>query len=230
MLYSNSQILNFFQKPDEIVQYAKSLDYYKDPKGKWPGERSKCLSEINYNFFNITCRKILSSVFPMDFYDISFKAHIHFQVIHPEQSGSPGWIHQDIYSDFSSIIYLSHHENCGTNFFTAKNELLKFSGEEGRCPSDTYNKIKEDYYVNNKPFDKKYFQALEKNNSNFVKTGGFNSIYNSLITFDGHTDHNANLDQHFNSNGPRITLISFFTNIISKGRTLKYPGSELDLI
>ena len=230
MLYPNSQVLNFFQKPDEIVQYAKSLEYHRDPEGKWPGGRSKCLSEINYNFYNITCRKVLSTVFPMDFYDIVFKAYSYFQIVPPEQSGNAGWIHQDIYSDFSSIIYLSHHENCGTNFYTAKNELLKFSGEEGICPSDTYIKIKEDYYLNNKPFDQKYAQALEKNNSNFVKTGGFSSIYNSLITFDGHTDHNANLDKHFNSNEPRLTLIIFFTNIISKGRTLKYPGSELNLI
>ena len=38
---------DFFDNPDEIREYALSLDYKSDENGHWPGVRTRPLHEIN---------------------------------------------------------------------------------------------------------------------------------------------------------------------------------------
>ena len=54
MLYPITCVDNFFDTPDDIKNYAKTLDYNYSKEGKWPGERSNHLHEINFNFYKIS--------------------------------------------------------------------------------------------------------------------------------------------------------------------------------
>ena len=225
MLIPSLQINNFFKDPDQVVQYANSLEYKIDSEGRWPGVRAQPLSDIRYDFFNMTCRKILSVLYPMNYVNMRFDALQQFQVISPDQADGEGWIHQDIYSEFTAIIYLSPHKNCGTNLYVPKNEMFRLCGEPGTHASHLMD-IKADYYKNEKPRDNKYYEALKQNNHNFTKTASFNSIYNSMVIFDGHTAHNANAYKEDNCNDPRMTLITFFTKLTST-ETIKYSGGEM---
>ena len=226
MLYPNLQVHNVFRQPDQVVEYAKSLEYIQDPEGRWPGKRSKFVHVLNYDLFNMVCKRTLAVLYPMNYHHMRFKAHSQFQTIPAAHAGGEGWIHQDIYSQITCIIYLSHHDNCGTNLYIPENEVMRPTFEKNNSESFDVNKIKETHYLQNKPFDDTYYKALKINNSNYIKTTSFNSIYNSMVVFDGHTHHNANGFVDSNCPGDRLTLVTFFDDITSS-ETLKYSGSEL---
>ena len=47
MLYPVTILDNFFEEPDKIVDLALNTEYSEITDGRWPGVRSKNLSEIN---------------------------------------------------------------------------------------------------------------------------------------------------------------------------------------
>ena len=220
MLYPTIQTQNFFKNPDEIVEYSKTLPYAYDSEGRWPGKRSIYLHQTNNSFFGYITRKIVSLIYPMTYHNIYWNAESTFQSIPANENTGDGWIHQDIYAEFTAIIYLSKHNKCGTSIYKKNNETY-FHDEKNI-------EIKKDYYINKKPFDEAYYKALKENNSNFIKTVEFNSIYNSCIIFDGHNYHSADHYYDNKCNENRLTLITFFKSLSGKG--LKYSGSELNRI
>ncbi len=62
-IFPITSINNFFNDPDEVVRFAKSLKYRKPKEGIYPGVRTKNLHDIDYAFFNKTIRSILSIYF-----------------------------------------------------------------------------------------------------------------------------------------------------------------------
>lgn len=220
MLYPTIQVQNFFKNPDEIVEYSKQLKFDYDSEGRWPGKRSDYLHKLNNPFFGYLTRKIVSLIYPMTYHDISWTADSTFQSIPANENTGEGWIHQDIYAEFTAIIYLSKHNRCGTSIYKKNNEYI--FNDDGAID------IKKYYYLNKKPFDEAYYKALKENNSNFTKISEFNSCYNSCIIFDGHNYHGA--DQYYDDNckEERLTLITFFKEL--SGKNLKYSGGELNRI
>jgi hypothetical protein len=220
MLYPTVQVQNFFKNPDEIVKYSKTLPYAYDSEGRWPGLRTPFIHGFNHSFFGYITRKIMSILYPMTYHKINWTAETAFQSIPANINTGEGWVHQDIYAEFTAIIYLSKHDKCGTSIYKKNNETY-FHDEKNI-------EIKKDYYMNNKPFDDFYYKTLKDNNSNFTKISEFNSIYNSCLIFDGHNYHGA--DQYYDENfkEDRLTLITFFKTLSGDG--LKYSGSELNRI
>ena len=53
---------DFFDNPDEIREYALSLDYKSDENGHWPGVRTRPLHEINPKL----ATEVLVKVFSID--------------------------------------------------------------------------------------------------------------------------------------------------------------------
>ena len=225
MQYPNIQVPNFFSQPDRVVDYAKTLEYHTDDTGQWPGKRSPALHTVDYTLYTLAARKVLAALYPMNYHNINWEGFGYFQRFPKGQAHGEGWIHQDISSQFTAIVYLSHHNNCGTNLYIPKDELkvpLYYEGSQ----SHAANEIKKEYYSKNKPLNKKYFDALKINNSNFTKTVGFNSVYNSLVVFDGHTWHNANSFSGPDCKEERLFMVLFFQEITST-KTMKYSGVEL---
>jgi hypothetical protein len=51
---------NFFKNPDFVRKWALSLDFKSDINGRWPGERSQLIGDIDLNLNNLIISKIFS--------------------------------------------------------------------------------------------------------------------------------------------------------------------------
>ena len=108
---------NFFENPDKIVRYAKSLPKHPDPAARWPGKRTKELWEINKELNDSIVLKVLICYYDLTYQDISWSnSSLQFQEI-PRMSKNKndvinkGWIHSDQGPDttheLAGIIYLT---------------------------------------------------------------------------------------------------------------------------
>ena len=212
MNYPTIQVVNFFENPDYILNYAESLEYEKTDGG-YPGKRTKPLHEIDRGLFTDINSKIIRTLYPdWDTCDrIEYVAKTMFHKItyddvkyHLENKEYPGkgWIHNDNESKLTSIIYLSSDKDNGTEIYSKKNGFTTV-----RCDAS----IKKDYYTNNKVDLNYYLSKLNENINQHNVECVFNSSYNKMIAFDGSNPHGA--FYNLKPGDERITLISFFTHI-----------------
>lgn len=212
MIYPTIILDNFFNDPLKVVNYANSLEYYQDSEGRWPGKKTKEIHEINKVFFEQFGAKVLSILYPT-ITDKGFNCSLCFQKISKEYVHK-GWVHQDMaIADFTAIVYLSQHTECGTSLFDSKN-LTSVKGLNGEKKIDMYL---------TKNF-KKGTQYLNENNDQFIETVKINSKFNRLIMFDAAQYHAAQKFIENNIEEDRLTLIGFFNNINFPG--IKFNGIE----
>jgi len=217
MIFPSVCMDGFFNNPEEIIDYANTLEYL--PDGYSPGFRSKPLHELNFNFFNNICIKQLAVLFPNNVDDLSFQARCRFQKV-PANYKFTDWIHTDDTSVLTTIIYLTNECNAGTSIY--KKNLFK---------NEISTDIKYDYYkqmTNNKLPENK-MKELEKIHKEHVKsyeeTISFKGIYNRFIAFDASSYHSAQ-SYMANNEKDRLTLITFFDYINNKNLNLKFSISE----
>lgn len=209
MIYPTIILDNFFQEPEKVIKFANSLKYIEDESGKYPGVRSELLHLNNRFFFEKVGKKILKIIYP-SIKQITYNCILSFQKISKEYINK-GWIHTDEQEDFTAIIYLSKHKNCGTSIFDSK-EL-----------NVNYNILsKKEMYMNKKFKDN--LKHLDVNNNQFEETINIKSKFNRLIIFDGGQYHAAQKFIEDGVNEDRLTLIGFFSDIHFQG--IKYPGVE----
>jgi len=198
---------NFFSNPDKIKEWGLSLEKQTDEDGKWPGTRTKSLSEIDSEFSNELILKVISSYIDLKYNNISWGESVTcFQEITPyeEEIKNTGWIHQDTGMQLAFIIYLTPEAdtNSGTSLFNLKitNSIVRthylkerlFKGEE----------INENEYKNG---------ILEHENL-FIEKTKFSNVYNRMIAYDGLEFHRAN---SFTTNAnKRLTLVGFVKDIV----------------
>jgi hypothetical protein len=210
MIYPTVCLDNFFNDPLKVLEFSNSLQFYKDEEGKWPGERSKPLHEIDPLFFNNYGLKVMSILYP-NIKNISFNCILYFQKI-PKEYINEGWVHKDEDIDFTSIVYLSKHKNCGTSIFNSKKiNSIPINNNEKK---DMY--LKKDF-VNT-------MDHLKNNNDQFEETINIKSKFNRFIMFDAAQFHAAQKFTENNVAEDRLTLIGFFNNIYFPG--IKYNGIE----
>lgn len=210
MIYPTIILDNFFNDPLKIVHFAKSLEYYQDTEGRWPGERTKQIYELNKYFFENYGSKILSVLYPT-IRQKNFYCSLYFQKISKEYVNK-GWIHQDSDSDFTTIVYLSQHKECGTSLFDSKNVSCEIINTEN----------KKNMYLN-KNFEEQE-KYLDENNNQFIETVKINSKFNRLLMFDSAQFHSAQKFIENNIEEDRLILIGFFSNIHFQG--IKFNGIE----
>jgi hypothetical protein len=201
---------NFFNDTNKVLKFANSLQYYESDFGKWPGKRSKPINDVDKCFFNTFGLKVLSILYPC-VNDIYFTCNLTFQKISKDYSNE-GWIHQDLDSDFTAIVYLSNHKNCGTSFFDSKEPFATSINDEEKKQS----------YLN-KEFTKSK-ECLKQNNEQFYKTVDISSKFNRIIIFKGAYYHAAQKFYEENLTEERLTLIGFFSKIYFEG--IKFNGVE----
>jgi len=201
---------NFFNDTDKVLKFANSLQYHESDSGKWPGTRSNPIQNVDKCFFNFFGLKVLSILYPC-VKDIYFNCDLYFQKISKDYLNE-GWIHQDLEIDFTVIVYLSKHKNCGTSFFDSKETFaVSINGEK-----------KEESYLN-KEFIKSN-EFLKKNNEQFFETVNISSKFNRIVIFNGAYHHAAQKFYEENLMEERLTLIGFFSKIYFDG--IKYSGVE----
>lgn len=213
---------NFFENLNKVKNFALEIsDREKSNNGSWPGERSKPTHLINHDFFKYVCAKILAMMFPFNWKKIYYNANQQFQYIKPSNYDL-GFIHRDNeIADFTAIIYLSSHEDCGTNFYSLKNNFFSSSIDE-------YS-LKEKFYldVNNQKKRKEAYEACIQHSKFFDETIKINSKPNRILIFDSNYFHSAqNFKDVVNKNEDRLTLITFFNKIFIKEDQFAYPLVE----
>jgi len=194
---------DFLENPNQIEEWALSLEYNPDPEGNWPGKRSKNLKELNFPFFNYLKEKVISLFY--DTQPLHSDCDMFFQLI--ENYTDTGWIHQD-FGNFASILYLSNpKENCGTTLYKLKKFFPFVNKEE-------YNFRLKRLEHHQKGFINKTDSNLKKTyeKNNFKKILEVPSKFNRLFCFSSEHFHSAN---NFSSlNSPlRLTLFMNFYNI-----------------
>jgi hypothetical protein len=215
MIYPTIIVDDFFDNPKKVKDLASTLEYQKDPEGRWPGERTTFLHQINYPFFNHVHLKILSILYPNDFRKINYTASSCFQSISGKRHVNTGWVHKDVGSEITGIIYLSDHKNCGTSLWKNKNFF------------DTDTTMFEKRKFNKKDlYDKKEKDILSKHNDNFKKILQVDSIFNRLVLFDSHQHHSAENFLDENIKEDRLTLLTFIEKITFNDKQIRYPLTE----
>ena len=217
MIYPNLCVDGFFDNPEEIIDFANTLDY--SPCGYAPGVRTSHLHEINYGFFQNLCDKQLKLLFPDNPNNLIYEARSMFQKIPPNYKYTD-WIHGDEPHQFTSIIYLTKNCDAGTNIYKRNFLSQKVNTD-----------IKYEYFkqmTNNKlPKTKmnELIKSYEEHFKNFEKTITYKGIYNRLIGFDAYSFHGS--EEYYSKQlDDRLTLITFFNKINSPDLKLKYPVTE----
>lgn len=205
-MFSTLQLTNFFNKPEEVINKAKSATYYKSKDGQWPGVRSESLHIIYPELHN----KIVSAVFA-NYYSygekINFRhARSYFHKIKPysDKSANKGWIHKDN-CILAGLIYLNKRfePNTGTGMYIPNQDIdYKDSIDQ-----------KINLYLNGEHDEQSYQKTMIDMENQFTKVGEFQNIYNSFICYYGDNFHRI---ENFGSQ-ERLTLVFFIDQISANG-------------
>jgi len=185
---------NFYQNPDEIREYALSLDYYgvsASQNRSYPGVRSDSIYTLNPDLFNFSCKKLFSMFFDLGVGDFSWIVSTNFQKIYPyecsdsnKQDINSGWIHQDsLRCILSAVVYLNPIPNLdsGTSIYKPK-EKYNQKLFNPWTPISTQTKI--DFYNHkSKLSEDEYLKKKLEHNSKFEKTLDVKNVYNRIICY-----------------------------------------------
>ena len=139
MKYPTVIIDNFFDNPDKMVEYSKTLKYHIPRKDEWwIGKRSELLHKINPDLFNFICTKILATFYDSDLEEVKWEdAQIQFQIITREDINKTKVLaHKDIGNSLSGIIYLSKNESLSNG-----TKILKDENTDKILVSSIYNTL-----------------------------------------------------------------------------------------
>ena len=209
-LYPTICIDNFYENPDEVVDFANSLEYKKGD-GAWPGKRTDQLHLIDSHFFYKFSLKFLSIFHDTRKERINWDVSTSFQKINPNEFDDglrEGFVHTDDSMIYTAVIYLSKNidKNCGTSICHPK----KFFS------SGTDQEIRKEMYLNyNKNNYSEYKKQLIQNNDCFEESVIFKQRYNRLIGFDSMNYHKADSYGSENSE-PRLTQVVFIRKVTAE--------------
>ena len=198
---------NFLENPNEIRDWALSLDYSKSSSnGRYPGKRTKLLENINPPFHQYVTKKIIS-IFA-DPNKVIGESSSSFQLITNYEGN--GWIHQDTDSQITAILYLSKESkiNCGTSLYEIKSPNIFNLTPERKA----YIKDRENHHSTGKIPSNILKQKNEFENNNFNKTLDIKDKFNRIFCFSSNHYHAANFFSP-NNGEDRLTYISFIHNL-----------------
>lgn len=202
---------NFFQKPDRILDFAKTLEFSFTHKS-FPGTRTENLLTVDHvesnDFANFFVRKLLNEVYT-NIIDLDIDIRFHKYPLLKDNSLNDGWIHIDDNELLAGLVYLNsdfEDFNAGTSFFTP---------EETINPPDN---IRENFNTNPESVDVNKYKELSANHNNqFKKTITIGNLYNRLITYDSRLYHKPN-SYYINNTDNRFILVFVILNYSYKNR------------
>lgn len=207
----------FYKNPDEIREYALSLEY-ETGHGHYPGVRTKPLSEINPKFFSECTQKLFSLFFDFNYQCANWNVTTCFQKIYP-YSDDPndvlnnGWFHTDGDALAAAVIYLNPISNpeAGTSFGIPTTEInTDFSVRNELYKNDNLSDIDENLYRS----------TLIELNSNFVPILEVKNVYNRLIFYDSFYWHRET-NFYASSKEPRLTQVFFIEFLDNENLPIK---------
>ena len=209
--YPTVVIDNFFKNPELIREFALSLPFEKSPDGRWPGERSPMLNEIDEELVKNIAAKILSIYFDLKTRVYWDDIQMTFQKTrqYSNEKDSPqnkGWIHIDEDKCFAGVIYLTPDINLetGTSIYKLKDTHQNYNVNEGQ--EEKFNLYKDGIY-NKKEYDKQILDLHDK----FELVTDVKNVYNRLILYDSNQYHSGS--SYYSEGKDRLSLVFFFTNV-----------------
>ena len=183
-----------------------------------PGQETKNLYEINYDYFLYITRKVL-----LNFYDRYLINDLHYSCLSKFEKIKPygteydkdGWIHYDDQNMLSAIYYIEGNHNEGTSFYKTKNISY---------PDFTSLRIKEKLYSGEKIDANFYNSNLKKFNNQFEEILKVPFIPNRIVIFDSSIYHKS--DGLGELKNPRLIQTFFFSEIKAKS----FPIAEINRI
>lgn len=219
---------NFFDYPDEIRDYALSLDYKPSEDGRWPGKRTAALHTFNSKLNAEILLKVFSNYFDFNAgCSLNWKeSYVCFQKVKPYANNTncvenKGWIHSDT-AGFAGLIYLTPEANkeSGTSLYELKKEYKDINTQQFLEDIEELKKLYKGEKYNVTKLDKDYKNLIK----HFDKVIEVKNVYNRLISYDGGNWHSAGdfVDKE------RLTLV-FFVNDIMSTPTPYQRSSNYDL-
>jgi hypothetical protein len=224
---------NFFDNPDRIVKYAKSLPKEPDPIGKWPGKRTEALWKIDKELNDAIVLKIMSCYYDLSYQNVFWEhAVLLFQEIptfskNKNDVENRGWIHFDSNGgrELAGLIYLTPDidPDSGTSLFEMKSHK-----EYTTVPHLQFAKhlmYKEDETIDPAYYAKRYKEEEEC----FIEKTRFANIYNRMIMYDAKEYHRANSFYIDDGKDARLTLVFFIGGLnVEKYPLERIKGGEYD--
>ena len=210
VLFPSVCIDNFYRDPIAVRNLAMSqaFDGPDNAIGNYPGSRSHMIYEIDPQFFDNFCNKLLSTFFDLNLCS-HFKWNIesYFQLIHPHSDPdlNKAWVHNDDQAILGGVIYLDPDADPDTG--TSIGEI-------------NFSKVDQTRYADNQEIRKKFYKGeltsstdideykhrINLNNDCYTVTAEFKNKFNRLVCFDSNQAHKASLGT---SNKPRLTQVFF---------------------
>ena len=234
-MFANRQtkfVDDFFNDPEALVDFGKSLPKEVSSDGRWPGKRSKQLWEIDEVLHNTIVLKILNCYYDLDYLDISWSsAKTGFQEIprfskNKNDIRNKGWIHQDtdlitgqkVELKLAGLIYLTPNIDLdsGTSLFDVKSNKRRYLPPQQKgSRHDQDPLIHKHLLYKSGQFDReKYEKDYIKLEENYFEKIRFQNIFNRLIMYDTSEWHRAN--SYWNGDGKDARLhLGFFIGGIS---------------
>ena len=179
---------NFYQNPDEIREYALSLDYYRGNLDRYPGVRSEPIHRLNPDLFDLSCKKLFSIFFDLKVGNFDWQVVTNFQKIYPYECSdsnkkdiNSGWIHQDSFTVLAAVVYLNPIPNLdsGTSIYRVKEKY-----NQDWQSNDAY--LKSHFYSHkSKLSEDEYLKKKMEHNSKFEKILDVKNVYNRIVCYPG---------------------------------------------
>jgi hypothetical protein len=203
--YPISIIDNFFDYPDDIVNYADTLVFTPTDDGRWPGRRTEQMWDVNPELFDYISRRV-HLIFNENDGKTTIWRQMNFQSVSPFSDDqydclNQGWIHIDNDALLGGIIFLNKYpkDDTGVTFYQKNLEWNMSVYEDNQIKMKHYNpETQVDY--------DEYKHAFERNNSKFTETITVKNVYNRLILFPACYPHSA---QTYGKDQNRLNLVMF---------------------
>jgi hypothetical protein len=228
---------NFYNNPDEIREFALSLNYDNplNSTGYWTGEQTNSL-HIDYPDFFASFSKRFFSLY----YDFNATGPINwvletkFNKVYPfSNQNNLGWIHSDHNAILAGIIYLNKTpvNDQGTALYDLNDgiDYLDYVENVKSLEQERYALFKHSSGILPIDFDNEsYNQAVTNNNNMFTETTRFKNKYNRLISYPG-SQYHAATSTHIPGEPFRLTQLIFVKNLHAPGTPLE-RSSNVDII
>ena len=214
ILFPSVCIDNFYKDPMAVRNLALSctFDGPDNAIGNYPGVRSHMIYEIDPQFFDNFCKRILSTFLDLNICNhCQWNIESYFQLIHPDSDLdlNKAWVHNDDQAILGGVIYLDPEADPETG--TSIGEI-DFSKIDQKKFSDD-QEIRKKFYKGEitLPEDiSEYKRRINHNNECYTITAEFKNKFNRVVCFDGNQAHKASLGTNTT---PRLTQVFFVKSL-----------------
>ena len=214
VLFHSVCIDNFYKDPMAVRNLALSctFDGPDNAIGNYPGARSHMIYEIDPNFFDNFCKRILSTFLDLNMCNYcQWNIESYFQLIYPHSDPdlNKAWVHNDDEYIVGGLIYLDPEADPETGTSIGEIDFSKID----RTQFSNEQEIRKKFYKGELTLPEEiaeYKRCINLNNDCYTITAEFKNKFNRLVCFDSNQAHKASLGTNTK---PRLTQVFFVKSL-----------------